>query len=67
MATFGAAEIYVKVMTLGLPAVAVPTGVRGELPQGVQIIGPRLREDICLDAAQAMEDRLGTSVPIDSQ
>jgi amidase len=35
------------------------------LPQGVQLIGPRYREDLCLDAAQAIEDRLGVLTPID--
>ena len=50
---------------LGLPAVALPTGEANGLPQGVQIIGPRFREDLCLDAAQAIEDRLGVITPID--
>jgi amidase len=50
---------------LGLPAAAVPTGLEGGLPTGVQVIGPRYREDLCLDAAQAIEDRLGTITPID--
>ena len=40
---------------LGLPAAAVPTGVVDGVPIGVQIIGQRFREDICLDAAQAIE------------
>jgi amidase len=53
------------VNTLGLPAVAVPVGVRDGLPQAVQVIGPRFREDLCLDAAQAIEDRVGTFTPID--
>jgi len=50
---------------LGLPASAVPVGEGGGLPQGVQLIGPRWREDLCLDAAQAIEDALGTMTPID--
>jgi amidase len=50
---------------LGLPAAAVPTGVANGLPQGVQVMGPRYREDLCLDAAQAIEDRLGVITPID--
>lgn len=50
---------------LGLPAAAVPVGQAGGLPQGVQVIGPRWREDLCLDAAQAIEDALGTLAPID--
>jgi len=44
---------------LGLPAAAVPTGVQGEIPIGVQIIGPRFREDLCLDAAQVVENGVG--------
>jgi amidase len=49
---------------LGLPAAAVPTGLDEGLPTGVQIIGPRYREDLCLDAAQAIEDRLDTITPL---
>jgi amidase len=44
---------------LGLPAAAVPTGLSGDLPIGVQIIGPRFREDLCLDAAQVIENAVG--------
>jgi amidase len=40
-------------------------GASGGLPQGVQIIGPRYREDLCLYAAQAIEDRFGILTPID--
>ena len=50
---------------LGLPSVALPAGIAGGLPQGVQLIGPRYREDLCLAAAQAIEDRLGVITPID--
>ncbi|WP_407564570.1 amidase [Streptomyces sp. 184] len=49
----------------GVPAVAVPTGVVDGLPAGVQIIGRAFREDLCLEAAQAVEDRLGVLTPID--
>jgi amidase len=31
----------------------------------VQVIGDRFREDLCLDAAAAIERRLGTITPID--
>jgi amidase len=60
-----ALRMVVAVNLLGLPAVAVPVGVANGLPQVVQIVGPRFREDLCLDAASAIEDRLGTITPID--
>jgi amidase len=53
------------VNALGLPAVALPVGIGDGLPQVVQVIGPRYREDLCLDAAAALEDRLGIITPID--
>jgi amidase len=43
----------------------VPAGEANGLPQGVQVIGPRFREDLCLDAAEAIESRLGTLTPIE--
>ena len=55
------------VPVLGLPAVAVPTGLADGLPVGVQIVGPRFREDLCLAAAEAIEVRaaFAASLPID--
>ncbi|MEV1010184.1 amidase [Streptomyces sp. NPDC049881] len=50
---------------VGVPAVAVPTGVADGLPHGVQLVGRAFREDLCLAAAQAIEDRLGTFTPLD--
>ena len=50
---------------LGLPAVCVPTGTANGLPLGVQVVGDRFREDLCLDAAEAIEQRLGRITPID--
>jgi amidase len=58
-------RMAIAVNALGLPAVAVPVGTAGGLPQVVQVIGPRYREDLCLDAAAALEDRLGIITPID--
>ena len=54
----------IVVNLLGLPAVAIPTGVSAGLPQAVQIIGPRFREDLCLNAAAAIEARLPPLTPI---
>ncbi|MFF5393389.1 amidase [Streptomyces sp. NPDC013012] len=50
---------------VGVPGVAVPTGMVDGLPCGVQIVGRAFREDLCLDAAQAIEDRLGVLTPVD--
>ena len=50
---------------LGLPVVCVPTGVDKGLPLGVQVAADRFREDLCLQAAAAIEARLGTITPID--
>jgi amidase len=58
-------RMAMAVNTLGLPAVALPVGIQDGLPQAVQIIGPRYREDRCLDAAAAIEDQIGIITPID--
>lgn len=50
---------------LGLPAACVPTGVADGLPTGVQVIGDLFREDLCLDAAKAIEESVGVLTPID--
>jgi amidase len=50
---------------LGLPALALPVGVAEGLPLGCQIVGGRYREDLCLDAAEEIEQRLGVITPID--
>jgi amidase len=52
---------------LGLPSACVPAGRDEEtgLPIGVLITGRRQREDLCLEAAEAIEARLGVATPID--
>jgi amidase len=52
---------------LGLPSACVPAGRDEEtgLPIGVLVTGRRLREDLCLEAAEAIEARLGLATPID--
>ena len=52
---------------MGLPSACVPAGRDAEtgLPIGVIITGRRLREDLCLEAAEAIEARLGVATPID--
>jgi amidase len=58
-------RMTIAVNALGLPAVALPVGIADGLPQAVQVIGSRYREDLCLDAAAALEDRLGIITPVD--
>lgn len=42
----------------GLPAVTLATGLTDQgVPVGVQIVAPKFREDVALDAAQAIEAR----------
>jgi amidase len=50
---------------MGLPAACVATGVANEMPTGVQVIGSLYREDLCLDAAEAIESVVGVLTPID--
>jgi amidase len=50
---------------MGLPAACVPTGVADGLPTDAQIIGTMYRDDLCLDAAEAVERAVGVLTPID--
>jgi amidase len=59
------AATLMAVPVLGLPGIAVPTGLAGALPVGVQIVGPRFREDLVLAAAEAIEARVARLAPID--
>lgn len=49
---------------LGFPAMSVPTGIANGLPVGVQLLGPRFREDVVLDAGEVVEARAGLLTPI---
>ena len=62
---FVANRLLTTVNFLGLPAAGVPVGLADGLPQGVQVIGNRYREDLTLDAAEAIESAKGIVTPID--
>jgi amidase len=47
------------ISVLGLPVAVTPAGLVNGQPVGVQLIGSRYREDVCLDAAAAIEARVG--------
>lgn len=57
--------MQLAIPVLGLPAVSVPTGVVDGLAMGVQITAGRFREDLCLEAAAAIEARAPMPTPID--
>ncbi len=57
-------SLVVAVNLIGLPAVVVPVGIGDGMPQAIQIIGRRYREDLCLDAAAALEERTPRLTPI---
>ncbi|MEW9920430.1 amidase [Marimonas sp. MJW-29] len=44
---------------MGLPAGNIPANYNDGLPVGVQIVGQRFREDMILDACEAVESRVG--------
>ena len=60
-----AMRMVMPVNILGLPSCAVPVGCDEGLPQGVQVIGRHFREDLILDAAQAIEYRAPRLTPIE--
>jgi len=64
-ALFRSMRLVVSVSLLGLPAVVLPIATGGDRPQGVQLIGPRYGEALCLEAAEAIERSCGAPMPID--
>ena len=50
---------------LGLPAAVVAGGTSDGLPVGVQLLGDRFTERVCLDAAQVVEDAVGPLTPVE--
>ncbi|MDE0452597.1 MAG: amidase family protein [Gammaproteobacteria bacterium] len=50
---------------LGIPGLALPTGVADGLPSGVQIYAELYRDDLCLMAAEAIEAESPMPTPID--
>ena len=55
----GAAHYSFAFNYLGLPAGLVPADLNDGLPVGVQVVGRRWREDLVLDALEAIEARVG--------
>ena len=53
------------ISVLGLPGLSVPMGLSNGVPVGVQIVGGRFREDMCLAAGEAIEAQCPMSPPVD--
>lgn len=56
---FGAAIYSFSMNYLGLPAGNISANYNDGLPVGIQIVGRRFREDMILDACEAVESRVG--------
>jgi amidase len=53
------------VSVLGLPGLAVPTGLADDVPVGVQLVASRFREDVCLAAGEIIEASHAPMTPIE--
>jgi amidase len=52
------------VPVLGLPSLSAPLGAVDGVPIGVQLTGPRYREDLVMDAAEVLEARHPSATPV---
>jgi amidase len=50
---------------LGLPSLAMPTGVAGGIPTGVQVVSGRFKEELCLRVGAIIEENRPPITPID--
>jgi amidase len=50
---------------LGLPSLAMPTGIVGTVPTGVQIVSARFKEELCLRVGSIIEAYRPRNAPID--
>jgi amidase len=53
------------VSTLGLPGLALPTGLAEGVPVGVQLVAGRFQEELCLKAGEVIEAQQQLITPID--
>jgi amidase len=53
------------ISSLGLPGLAVPTGIADGVPVGVQLVAGRFQEELCLAAGAVIENSLARTTPID--
>ncbi len=55
----------IAIPLIGVPALAVSTGMVGAVPVGVQLVAGRFREDLCLSAGEALEADGVPAAPVD--
>ena len=60
----GGADAQVGLPLMGLPGLTVTTGLVGTMPVGVQLVAGRYREDLLLQAGEAIE-AAGPATPVD--
>lgn len=60
-----AREPMLAISSLGLPGLAVPTGIADGVPVGVQLVAGRFEEELCLWAGAMIEKQLASATPID--
>ena len=58
-------EPMLAVSMLGLPSLAMPTGIDGTVPTGVQIVSGRFKEALCLRIGAMIEAACPPATPID--
>jgi amidase len=61
----GAQQPMLAVSTLGLPGLAVPTGLADGVPIGVQLVAGRFQEELCLTAGAMIESNVASLTPVD--
>jgi amidase len=63
--TFDILRFQLPIPVLGLPSLAVPVGTHQGMPQGVQIVSRRFREDLCFHAGRLIEAEEPSTTPLD--
>jgi amidase len=55
----------IAVSLLGLPGLAIPTGIHGSIPTGVQLVAARYEDEHCLAAGEVIQARCPPMTPIE--
>jgi amidase len=55
----------IAISLLGLPGLAIPTGVHEGIPTGVQVVAARLEDEHCLAAGEIIQARCAPMTPIE--